>query len=132
MEFKAEVKGLSKLEENLRALPDNLARKAVKAAVKDGGDVIQNEMVRLAPRNTGFLASHIVVQVKMDKFGEAVAKIGPAKDAFWGGFNEFGTRFMRAQPFMRPAFDLQWRVALERIRLRLADEIKKYTTIRKK
>ena len=129
MEFTAKVKGLSKLENDLKSLPENLAKKAVKAAVNDGAQVIQTEMVRLAPRKTGFLASHIVVKVTMDKFGEAVAKIGPAKEAFWGLFNEFGTKHMRAQPFMRPAFDTQWKVALERIRLRLAQEIRKYRRI---
>jgi HK97 gp10 family phage protein len=126
MEFKAKVTGFSKLERDLKALPDALARKAIKTAVRDGAEVIRNEMERLAPRRTGFLASHIAVQLKLDKFGEAIAKIGPAKEAFWATFNEFGTRFMRSQPFMRPAFDTQWKVALERIRLRLRDEIKRY------
>ena len=130
MEITLRVNGLSKLEKDLQALPDALARKAMKAALKDGADVLKNDMAVLAPRRTGFLASHIAVSLSSSKFGEVVAKIGPTTDAFYARFAEFGTKFERARPFMRPAFDTGWRVALERVRLRLAAEIKKYRSVK--
>jgi HK97 gp10 family phage protein len=126
MEVTMQVKGFAKLEQNLRALPDEIARKAMKTALKDGAEVIRHDIAVLAPRRTGFLATHIAVSLSSTKFGEVIAKIGPTKDAFYARFAEFGTKFERARPFMRPAFDTGYRVALERVRLRLADEIKKY------
>ncbi len=36
----------------------------------------------------------------------AAVAVGPAKRSFYGFYQEFGTAFHGAQPFMRPAFDV--------------------------
>jgi HK97 gp10 family phage protein len=64
---------------------------------------------RRAPSPTypdiGHLADNIVVKVSITKKRGAVAKIGPDKAHWYGAFQEFGTPFVPAAPFIRPALD---------------------------
>jgi HK97 gp10 family phage protein len=59
----------------------------------------------------------------------ASVSVGVRSKAFYWRFLEFGTRFIRARPFLRPAFE-QVKVravqaAVERLQKRLANEIRK-------
>jgi HK97 gp10 family phage protein len=70
------------------------------------------------------LQDHIVVQTvtrvgsvqggRWQRTGgdEAWVAIGPQSAFFYGLFQEYGTRFHRAQPFLRPALDGEAQVAL--------------------
>lgn len=53
----------------------------------------------LAPVDTGFLRDHIHAR----KHSQLEAVV--AAEADYSGFVEYGTRYMAAQPFMRPAVD---------------------------
>jgi HK97 gp10 family phage protein len=57
-------------------------------------------------REFGVIASRIVVRAKVGASGfEGSAAVFPSRGAFWARFLEFGTRKMRAFPFIRPAFE---------------------------
>ncbi|WP_019008981.1 HK97-gp10 family putative phage morphogenesis protein [Deinococcus aquatilis] len=68
-----------------------------RAAVK--AQQLRNEMVLLAPVDTGRLRQSINVQ----KIGKGHYRVGT--NVNYAPFVEFGTRYMRAQPFMRPAIE---------------------------
>lgn len=70
-----------------------LARGAVK---------VTRRAKELAPVDTGRLRSSIANEMGRDDRG-LVARIGT--DVHYASFVEFGTRRMRAQPFLRPALD---------------------------
>jgi HK97 gp10 family phage protein len=78
-EITVTISGLDKLQANLEALDDKLARKAAREAVRAGGVVVQEAMVQAAPKETGIMAKHIDVKTRGVR-GEArsvSAFIGP-------------------------------------------------------
>lgn len=54
-----------------------------------------------------------------------ITSVGPTKSAFYGAFQEFGTRFHPPKPFMRPAWDALKSSMLETIAKVLGEEIEK-------
>jgi HK97 gp10 family phage protein len=82
-------------------IPQTVARtrKELSALVEAAGRSVQAKARVLAPVDTGFLQNSI----QMMKTGDlsAVVFVG----AEYGVFVEFGTRRMRAQPFLKPALD---------------------------
>lgn len=144
-----EMKGLDELQAALEELPEKLARKVTKAALADGAEIIKNEMVDNAPKKSGFLSKHFGthVSVKSDAIaGKAVA--GPLAKTYYpnagdrklgvstgkhpvkGGavpvasvarFLEFGTRKMKAEPFMRNAVLSRAQAALDKMIQHLRD-----------
>ncbi len=98
-------------------------------ALTGAAEPMRATMANLAPRAPGApdIADHMVIS-RITKIGdveggqwekkldseEAVA-IGPARGFFYGVFLEYGTVKMRAQPFMRPAWDQHSAKALETI-----------------
>ncbi len=118
--FEIEIEGLSELQAKLEALPKRIARKVTRRALTAGADVIEPEVVRLAPREEeprwpeyGHLQDNINTKVRMSQ-GGGKATISTGR-AFWGRFQEFGEGPGPAQPFMRPAFDSKGQEALEAI-----------------
>jgi HK97 gp10 family phage protein len=85
----------------------------VKAAI--AGQVAQNMEVAcqfvagqakaLAPRRGGRLISEIDIAIEVGAYGNVVeGRVGVRRGkAFYARFQELGTRFTRAQPFLRPA-----------------------------
>lgn len=114
------------LFEKLEHLPLRVAKAIIRSAVRAGAEVFRQEMKARAPRGWhvfrrtsykgqkykgrsrefGVLSRAIVMSISTrgDEL-EGTAKIGPNKKAFWGLFEEFGTKFARARPFIRAAFE---------------------------
>lgn len=137
------VDGLRELERKLLALPDKVNRQVLRKAVSDGAAVVRDEMRLRAPIYTGpvsqghpppgtlkkaiYMAhartSHLGYEafVVGVRHGKSQQKFN--RDAFYFRFVEFGTKFMAAKPFMRPAFDVKKEAALEAIKTSLADGI---------
>jgi HK97 gp10 family phage protein len=65
----------------------------------------KEEASRRAPVDTRKLKDSIIIQTVEDNELVTEAKVGPNKKAFYGMFVEYGTRRVKAQPFLRPAFD---------------------------
>lgn len=108
-----EVSGLKELGANLKEFPLKLEKKWLRKALKEGADIPKTEMERRARRqprgpshpDVGHLADNIVITSRLSEKKGAVVRVGPSKDAWWGGFQEFGTPHVPADPFMRPALD---------------------------
>lgn len=85
----------------------------VKAAI--AGEVVQNmelacqfvagQAKALAPRRRGQLISDIDFDIEVGAHGNVIeGRVGVKRGkAFYARFQELGTRFMAAQPFLRPA-----------------------------
>lgn len=123
------------IRELLKQLPDEFILKDIRQVQRKEWSKVADEAKRLAPMDTGGLRKMIVTKVGYDKRNKVVfANFGLRKirtkerqrirdqnakrqfnpgvkgggleyDAYYGLYLEFGTRKMKAQPFMRPAFD---------------------------
>jgi HK97 gp10 family phage protein len=83
----------------LRKLKRNMQKTAVKEIVKKHTANMQVEAQKLAPADTGTLKRNI--RLMFLNGGLAGTVISPAD---YSGYQEFGTRFMAAQPYMGPAW----------------------------
>jgi HK97 gp10 family phage protein len=86
-------------EETRRFLADapEALQKAVKKALKQTAVLTKEEAIDNCPVRTGALRKSIYYKVS-DYSYSVGAK------AEYGGYVEFGTRYMEAQPYLRPAF----------------------------
>lgn len=98
-------KGLDKLQKKLKK---NVEMKAVKDIVKfHGGQLSERMKVQTQQSfkkgySTGDTASSINVEITD---GGLEARVGPTTN--YAEYVEYGTRFMEAEPFVRPALDAQ-------------------------
>lgn len=146
------VKGLAELRQVMRALPDDLAGKALQGAVASGAAAVRNEVTTRAPIRTGKLqrAVYMVRDKALTTLTRAVYHVGVRsgkkwrsrtitagkragqttsdRDAFYWRFLEFGTSKMAKRPFLRPAFEAKKEEAVDAIKERLATRIKRYTS----
>lgn len=84
----------------MRKLKQNMQKTAVKEIVKKHTANMQVEAQKIAPvGDTGNLKRSI--RLELLKGGTAGVVISPAD---YSGYQEFGTRFMAAQPYMGPAW----------------------------
>jgi HK97 gp10 family phage protein len=134
---RARIEGLAELEKALKEMPDKIARKAMRMALKEGAGVLQREMEARAPRGAEPLkekrtrlaesfktAVSFLGASRGENFVEA--KIRVKRSAFHWIFIEFGTSRMPARPFIRPVIDGKWQDALGRMRDVLKREIEKF------
>lgn len=111
-----------------------------RAALHAGAELVAAEARRLAPVDTGALRDSIKVADERDAriYGKVngadvsvfIGPVGSTEegDVFYARFVEFGTRYMKAQPFMRPAIQSKRedaeRLVLSTLRANLIDSIK--------
>lgn len=109
-----EVSGFKELEHALRQLPQAVAGQVLMAALRKAGKPMEADAQQTAPRSknpgkNGHMADSISLRKLKDANSvadvEASLWLGPDPNHWYGGFQEFGTRFQTARPFMRPAFD---------------------------
>lgn len=116
MRVEMKTSGFDELQQKLRALPDALSTRVQVAALKAGAEPIRDTAAALAPRDEEggppHLADNIVIATVPKRemeanglFDQVGVAVGPTVKVFWGLFQEIGTAFHAAQPFMRPAFD---------------------------
>jgi HK97 gp10 family phage protein len=127
-----QVEGLSELLDGLEELTTATQANVVKRALKNAGEPIAQDAERMAPRLTGKLKASIDVSTRLSsrqKRGyhkesqyEIYAGAGALRQST---LQEFGTRYDKPQPYMRPAWDRGKKGALESIKTELADEIEK-------
>ena len=140
------VRGLRELEQNLKALGEKVGGKAMTRALMAGGRVIRDDARRRAPtlstpptnqRHAGVMRAAIIAHakrwnlifVRVRNLGSPKRNLerqrkgwrrrrgveSPLNPYYWWHV-EFGTRHMRARPFMRPAFEANKQTALEKIK----------------
>lgn len=119
-----QLRGVEDLKRTLTELGQVSATKVGTTATREAGKIIKAALVASAPRGIestvrtrttkkgikrvadyGRLHENIVVRkLKPTKAHQIRFGVGVGK-AFWGMFQEFGTRHHPARPWMRPAFD---------------------------
>lgn len=115
MSFSLEVKGADGLKQQLRELA-NL--KDIKEAVKTNAAELQTNAKKRVRKDTRFLARSITIDIANDGMS---AKVYPTAE--YGPYQEWGTRFMSPQPYIRPSYReqiIQFEKDLDRILKRKA------------
>jgi HK97 gp10 family phage protein len=109
---KVVVTGVADLDRALRALPAKIGNKVVRQALRKGAKTFAAAARAKAPKETGKLESAIKVRAgRRSRTGIAVAVVVGAESFDGPGeylypvASEFGTSKMKAQPYLRPAFD---------------------------
>lgn len=91
--------GFEKLDAKLTK---NMDLSKVKATVKKNGVQLQKTAQKNAPIDTGNLRQKITLEITD---GGKTAEV--ESTAEYGAYVELGTRFMKAQPYLKPAFEEQ-------------------------
>lgn len=93
-----ELKGV---DEFVKKLEKTKRLEGVQKVVKKHAASVQKHAMQHAPVDTGFLKQHIMPPVLTDR--GLTAEI--TSTAEYSAYLEYGTRFMKAQPYMRPALE---------------------------
>lgn len=91
--------GFEKLEAKLTK---NMDLSAVKTVVKKNGAEMQKKAKKEAPVDIGHLQGMIMLEITD---GGMTAEV--ESTAEYAAYQEYGTRFMKGKPHIRPAFDEQ-------------------------
>lgn len=96
---KLSVKGISELEKKLR---DNVTLDDVKRVVRHNGSQMQQRMMQKADFTQGYQTGTTKRSIRLDiEDGGLTAAVEPT--TLYAPYIEYGTRYMHAQPFVRPA-----------------------------
>ena len=85
--------------------------------LEEAGVIVEGAAKRLAPKDTGNLAGSINRR-RENKLAEAVGT-----NVEYAEYQEYGTRFMKAHPYLRPAIDENRRNLIRRLRELVQAEI---------
>ena len=97
------VKGIDKLQ---KALKENVNLDDVKTVVKKNGEQLQRKMQKNADFKKGYQTGTTKDSIGIDITDEGLTvEVKPTTE--YSPYVEYGTRFMEAQPFVRPAFNEQ-------------------------
>lgn len=127
--------GFGDLDRALAKLEQGPSEEQVRSALHEGAALIVTEAQRLVPYDTGTLHDSITVtddrnariygKVNGSGISVYVGPVGSTEDGdvFYAKFVEFGTRYMGAHPFMRPAIASKRPLAEGLILSRLAADV---------
>lgn len=141
------ISGAKEMEQLLRQLPQHLAKQVLTKALREAAKPILDEARSLAPvgqeakgrvrlrttkrgkvsiDNYGKLKLNLrIANVPANQTPNSATVVVTVGKAFWGMFVEFGTRFMSARPFLRPAFEAKKMEVLKRLGESLGEQIEK-------
>lgn len=133
------VKGLDELQSKLEELPQKVAKRGLRGALKAGANIFKNAFVANAPKDSGFLSEHFDVKTRMRSDSLAgSAFIGPNSRALypnrkssWAGrtallvmrWLEFGTSERPKNPVMTSGFESHKQEALDAVIVELKDAL---------
>lgn len=137
----AKFDGFDDLLANFKALPEQVAKKHLRASVSAGAKVVREAVKERAPVDTGRLKRSVYQKQIRERSGPTTqaffvgvrsgAKRGKngkkdySQAAFYWIFREFGTSKLPAIPFLRPAFEAQKEAAVDAIAETLDKRIQK-------
>ena len=99
------ITGLDKLE---KALKENVTMNDVKRVVRTNGSQLQRLMQSNADFTQGYQTGATKRSIGLEiTDGGFTAEVGPETE--YSPYLEYGTRFMQAQPFVKPSLDEQER-----------------------
>ena len=94
------------LEELQKALKENMSLEDVKKVVQHHGSKLQRGMQENADFTKGYATGQTKRSIGLElKDSGFTAEVEPATE--YSPYLEYGTRFMDAQPFVKPAYDAQ-------------------------
>ena len=97
------IEGLEELQKKLKK---NANMDDVKKVVRHNGSQLQQKIQRKADFKKGYQTGATKRSVTLEFSGDGLtAESGPTTE--YAEYLEFGTRFMEAQPFVKPALDEQ-------------------------
>ena len=100
---KIKWEGLDKLQKKLK---ENVTMNDVKRVVRQNGADLQQKIQEKAEFTKGYQTGQTKRSVNLEiKDGGFTAEAGPTTE--YSPYVEYGTRFMDAQPFVRPALEEQ-------------------------
>ena len=96
MSMGVQLEGFDELQAKLKK---NVKLEDVKVVVQYNGSEMQTTANLICPKDTSNLANSITLELTDGGF---TAEVEPHMD--YAAYVEYGTRYMSAQPYMRPAF----------------------------
>lgn len=90
------LEGFDELQTKLK---ENAKLNVVKACVRKHGSEMQNTAHEICPRASGRLSDSITLELTNEGM---TAEVAPHEN--YAAYVEYGTRFMDAQPYLRPAY----------------------------
>lgn len=126
--------GFGDLDRQFAKLVQGVPEVRQREILHEGAQIIVDEAKRLAPFLTGTLRDSIMVTDELDArvYGKLnggisvyVGPVGSTEDGdvYYAKFQEFGTRYMAAHPFMRPAIAAKRPEAERLVMTRLAGAV---------
>lgn len=98
-----QIEGIKELQKELKKRADI---SDIKFVVRQNGSELQKRMQKKADFKKGYQTGTTKRSIGLEiKDSGMTADVGPTTD--YAEYLEFGTRFMEAQPFVRPAFEEQ-------------------------
>lgn len=121
------VSGFREMDILLRQLGPKIESRVLQNATSAGARIMAKEVKANAPKGSGKQSAASKRYGRLEKnIRVQVLRIAKAKgrrgarvdtgDGFWGLFLEFGTRFIRAQPWFRPAIDRSQNAAINKLK----------------
>lgn len=101
--MKFRIEGLDELQKKLK---DNVTLNDVKKVVRYNGTQLQQKTIQNADFNKGYQTGTTKRSIGLDFKESGLTAIVEPKTEY-SPYLEYGTRFMEAQPFVRPAFNEQ-------------------------
>lgn len=100
------LEGMQELQGRLNQLDRNVRKKLLTETLLEAAEITRARAAELAPVRTGRLRrEQIIKKVSAESTADTgVVLVGPSRNAFYGLFQELGTAFMTARPFLGPAF----------------------------
>lgn len=125
--IEVKIQGLEGIEEKLRSAGTKLAAKALRRALRVGGNVLRDEIRARTPVETGILRKNVKLRVSVSaKREESIAKVGFGRQTVVARAVELGHRQLThkkqgkkqvgqvpAHPFIRPAFEAAKQKAID-------------------
>ena len=122
------IQGMAEFERKLLELEILPRRRVLTVAAKAGAKIVLEEASVRAPRGkSGKLAAKMTMRVNSASDADEVSiDVGPDRQTFYGSFQERGTRYQTAQPFLVPSLETQLdkvRAVMRDILLRAIDQV---------
>jgi HK97 gp10 family phage protein len=120
------ARSIDDCKELFEQLPAKVGLKFLRRAGRKGAMLIRDDASRRAPRLTGALANNMTISTKKETNESITVSVGPTKREFYGRFQEKGTKFINARPFLEPAIQTKGDEAASVFGNELANEIENH------
>lgn len=111
------------LGKELKKFESRVSRKIVRDSLKKSGLKLLADIKNLAPYRTGQLRTALELSIK-NKRKSISAAVGTTDEGYYWKFLEYGTKRMKAQPWIRKLFDSQEEQIIRDIEKSIETDIK--------